>query len=50
MSFPLNISFKDQEFERVNTAAKLEGKAIRDFAKDATLEKAEELIKAGKSA
>ena len=43
MSFPLNISFKDREFEIVNTAA---GKTpLREFVKAAAIEKAEKIVK-----
>jgi uncharacterized protein (DUF1778 family) len=41
MSFPLNVSFKDDEFERVNKAAAAENTSIREFVKTAALEKAE---------
>jgi hypothetical protein len=43
MSFPLNISFKDREFEIVNSAA---GKVpLREFVKSAAIKEAERIQK-----
>jgi hypothetical protein len=41
MSFPLNISFKDTEFEKVQRAAK--GEPVREFVKTAAIKEAERI-------
>jgi hypothetical protein len=43
MSFPLNISFRDREFEIVSKAA--DKVPIREFVKAAAIEKAEKISK-----
>ena len=40
MSYPINLSYKDEEFESVNKAARKDGQKIRDFIKNASIEKA----------
>ena len=43
MSFPVNISFKDFEFAKINKVVP-NTEDIRDFVKRCALEKAEEII------
>jgi hypothetical protein len=44
MSYPVNISFKDEEFAKVSKAAG-DNNNIRKFVKDAAVEKAETIAK-----
>ena len=44
MSYPVNVSFKDSEFAKISPAAARQGKEIRQFVKDAALEKADALL------
>jgi hypothetical protein len=39
VSYPINLSFKDDEFEQVNKASAKTGKKIRDYIKEASIEK-----------
>ena len=44
MSFPINISFKDDEFNKIQPAAARENKSPRRFVKDCALEKADQIL------
>jgi len=47
MSYPINLSFKDAEFEQVNKAATKMKTKIREYIKDAATQKAEADLKTG---
>lgn len=43
MSFPLNVSFKDEEFAKLSPAAAKSKKTIRQFVKESALRCADEV-------